>query len=85
MPLTPISDSLQYIDEHRLPLYASCRRCDHVSQLQVRSLLISMGRRMTLREIEPRLRCVRCRARGATLTVVKPVRRCPMCQRPLEQ
>lgn len=77
-------DSLQYLDEHRLPLYASCQRCNHMSQLPVRSLMVSLGRRMTMREMESRLRCARCKARGATLTVVKPVRRCPTCQRPLD-
>jgi hypothetical protein len=43
----------------------------------------TLGWKTMWKELAPRLRCMRCRQRGASLTISLPVRRCPMCQRPI--
>jgi hypothetical protein len=58
--------------------------CHHFSQLNLAVLAKRVGWKAQWSELAPRLRCMMCGHRGATLTVVRPVARCPMCQRPLE-
>ena len=71
------------LQKEGLPLYATCTQCNHVSQLNVPHLGERFDWKTMLKDLAPRLRCMRCRQRGASLTVTLPVKRCPTCQRPI--
>lgn len=83
-PLAPRFDTLGYAEDKGLDVVAKCRRCGHEAVMNLSKLIGHFGYRMHFELLEPRLRCRRCRARGASLETRGPQPRvCPTCKRAL--
>jgi hypothetical protein len=82
-PLAPRFDTLGYVDDIGLDLVAKCRRCGHQSVMNLSKLIGHFGYRMHFEQLEQRLRCRRCNARGASLLTQQTRRVCPTCKRAL--
>jgi hypothetical protein len=82
-PLAPRFDTLGYADDRGFDLVAKCLRCGHESVMNLSKLIGHFGARTSYEQLEPKMRCRRCRARGATLTAQRTKRICPTCKRPL--
>jgi ribosomal protein S27E len=84
MPLAHATDTLEYLDHNGHPLWATCAKCQNSTLLNVKVLGQTMGWKTKFMDLEARLRCARCGSRQATISLVKPVFRCPTCGRPIE-
>ncbi|HKU13620.1 MAG TPA: hypothetical protein VJQ52_04440 [Steroidobacteraceae bacterium] len=51
--------------------------------MNLSKLIGHFGHRMHFEQLEPRMRCRRCRARGASLNAERAKRVCPTCKRAL--
>ncbi len=55
---------------HRVSLYASCRRCQHGSRVELRPIIAQHGLNYPVERVMKRLRCLNCFKWDAEVRVV---------------